>query len=269
MLIEERRRRLLEAVRTRGALSVAEAEKTLAVSRMTIHRDFDVLAEQGLVRKVHGGVVAVKEHGADLFDPRAQPFEERLAERREAKQAIARALAELTRDASTLLLDASTTVYFLSEHLREVPAAGERHVVTGSLPLFTALVRQAPHLRVSLTGGEPHVRTGSLVGPLAIASLGDSRFDFAVMSCLSVMEDEGSVFVASAEEASVKRAYLEHARKTVLACDSSKFGRTGVYPLGALQVFDYVVTEAATYGRDELRAALARGALGRVRGAGA
>src|SRR5262245_6016091 len=129
MLIEERRRRLLEAVNAKGSLSVADAEKALEVSRMTIHRDLDVLAAQGLVRKVHGGVVAVAQKEPDLFDPRARPFEDRVGTNREAKRAIGRHLAKLIGKAHTLVLDASTTVYALAEALPR-DEARELFVVT-------------------------------------------------------------------------------------------------------------------------------------------
>lgn len=266
--MEERRRRLLDAVKTRGALSVGEAEKTLSVSRMTIHRDLAALQAQGLVRKVHGGVVAVESH-AQRFHPRAQPFEERLIQRREQKKAIAAKVAGLIADASTLLLDASTTTYFLAERLGQRSGAGanraaarDHYVVTTSLPLLTELLRRNADMRVALTGGEPHARTGTLVGPLAVNSLGDLRFDFAIMSCLGVMVEEGTVFVSSAEEVAIKRAFLSHARRSILACDTGKLGQSGVHPLGRMGEFDYFVTEKAVYDQKAVQAAIRQGRLG-------
>lgn len=255
MLIEDRRRKLLEAVNAKGSLTVSEAERALEVSRMTVHRDLDVLAAQGLVRKVHGGVVAVHQRGADLFDPRARPFEERLAANREAKRTIAKHVAKLVGKASTLLLDASSTVYFLSESL--APEGRELVVTTGSLPLFSELVRRGG-MRVALHGGEPHARTGSLVGPLALASLGELRFDFAVVSALGLLEDEGAAFVSNQEEADVKRSYLDHARKKILALDTSKFGQSAPYKLGAITDYDFVVTEKGVMAPHELLGAARR-----------
>ena len=254
MLIEDRRRRLLDAVNARGSLTVAEAERALQVSRMTVHRDLDVLAAQGLVRKVHGGVVALSQRGTDLFDPRAQPFEDRLAIARDAKKAIARHVAGLVSKANTLLLDSSTTVYQLHEHLGAEAHNHETYVVTGSLPLFSELVRKQGRLRVALHGGEPHVRTGSLVGPLAINSLADTRFDFVVVSCLGVVPEEGAIFVSGSEEVQLKQAYLRHARRGVLAVDFSKFGQSGAHKLGDLSQFEFIVTEKGVHVPDEFAA---------------
>lgn len=250
MLIEERRRRLLEAVNAKGSLTVSEAEKALEVSRMTVHRDLDVLAAQGLVRKVHGGVVAVNQRGADLFDPRARPFEERLAVNREAKRAVARNVARLVAKGNTLLLDASSTVYFMSEFL---PGnTRELFVTTGGLPLFTELVRRTEPVRVALHGGEPHARTGSLVGPLAVASLTGMRFDFVVVSAMGLLEEEGAAFVSNQDEVELKRAYLGHGRKNILAIDTGKFGQSGAFTLGPIADFDFVVTEKGVFAPAEL-----------------
>jgi DeoR/GlpR family transcriptional regulator of sugar metabolism len=252
MLIEERRRRLLEAVNAKGSLTVAEAEKALDVSRMTVHRDLDVLAAQGLVRKVHGGVVALTQNDGDIFDPRARPFEERQAVNRDAKRAIARHVAKLIAKAHTVVLDASSTVYFMSDALGQNGESRDMFIVTGGLPLFSELLRRRDGLRVALHGGEPHARTGSLVGPLALASLGDMRFDFAVMSALGILEEEGTIYVSNPEEVELKRAYVARARKKILAIDSSKLGQSGAYLLGPLGDFDWIVTEKGPVAPGEL-----------------
>jgi DeoR/GlpR family transcriptional regulator of sugar metabolism len=238
MLSEERRHRLLEMIQQKGSLTVAEAERRLGVSRMTVHRDLGQLAEQDLVRKVHGGAVAVSTERA-LFDPRAASFKERLLAHAEAKRAIARHVARQLEGARTLILDASSTVFFLVETLA---APDEAFVIVGGLPLFAELQRRHPRLRVALHGGES-LRTGSLVGPLALASLADVRVDWAVVSCLGVMEDEAAVYDAHPEEVAVKRAYLERARHRLLACDSSKFGVSGAYRFTSFAEFDLIVTE--------------------------
>ncbi len=244
MLTEERRRRLLETVNTHGALTVGEAEKAFRVSRMTVHRDLEALAGQGLLRKVHGGVVAIPGTQAD---PRARPFEERLGVSADAKRAIGAHLAKVVADAHTLVLDASSTVYCLAESLPTRRVTQDLFVVTGGLPLFSALLRRRDGVRVALHGGEPHARTGSLVGPLALASLGEARFDYAVISALGVLPEESAVYISNPEEVEVKRAYLARARCKVLAVDTGKLGQSGAYRLGPLAEFTLIVTEKGVF----------------------
>ena len=245
LFAEERRRLLVEALHRGGSLSVAEAERMLNVSRMTVHRDLDALAAQGLARKVHGGVVAAPEDdGAARW---AKPFQERLAADLDAKRAIARRLLRLTAGARTLVLDASTTAWVFGQELARRPESGSLFVVTGSLPLFQELVRHREGPRAALHGGEPHPRTGSLVGPLAVAGLAEARFDWAVVSACGLMEGEGIAYDATPEEAEVKRAYLARARRKVLAVDTSKLNVSAPYLLAPLAGFDALATENGAF----------------------
>ncbi|MHB8059919.1 MAG: DeoR family transcriptional regulator, partial [Gaiellaceae bacterium] len=55
MLAAQRQRAIVERVQAHGGVRVRELVQELGVSDMTIRRDLEALAEQGLVRKVHGG----------------------------------------------------------------------------------------------------------------------------------------------------------------------------------------------------------------------
>ncbi len=249
MLAEDRRKILLEKVAQRGSLSVADAEAHLNVSRMTIHRDLDVLADEGLLRKVHGGAVALTQDAASVSPEKwlARPFEERQPIAARAKQAIARHVAKMIGSAHTLLIDASSTSFGLGEALAKSNQPAERYVVTGGLPLFGALLQSGGDIRVALHGGEPHARTGSLVGPLAEASLREMRFDWAIVSAAGLMVEEGIVYEATQEEAILKRTYLCQARKSILAMDSSKVNSSGPYKLADFKAFDALVTEKGAF----------------------
>jgi len=241
MIAEERRRKLLEALRKNGALSVAAASGLLKVSRMTVHRDLDELAAGGMLRKVHGGAVAVppSETQRDL----ARSFDERAQSAATAKQRIAEHLARLVKGARTLALDASTTVFHLGALLAP-PAQGESlFIITNGIPLLQELRRRDAGFRVALTGGEPHPRTGSLVGPLAVKSLEGLRFDYAVVSATGWMQDEGTVNDSTPEGVAVKQACMARAHTKVLALDKSKLNFLAPYLLAKVEAFDLIVTE--------------------------
>jgi DeoR/GlpR family transcriptional regulator of sugar metabolism len=55
-----RRAQILADARERGGVSLRELSDRFAVSIPTIRRDLSALADQGLVRRVHGGAVAVR-----------------------------------------------------------------------------------------------------------------------------------------------------------------------------------------------------------------
>jgi DeoR/GlpR family transcriptional regulator of sugar metabolism len=241
MIAEERRRRLLETLHKSGALSVADVSTRMQVSRMTVHRDLDTLSAAGLLRKVHGGAVPVVRSGGG--NEVARPFTERKPANAQAKEQIARHLARVVAGARTLALDASSTVFALSQTIKPAPENSNMFIITHGIPLFTELRRNKPEIRVALTGGEPHPRTDSLVGPLAIKTLEGMRFDFAIVSAAGLMDEEGQVYDATPEGAAIKQALLARANRTILALDKSKINLLAPYPLELLSNFDMLVTE--------------------------
>ncbi len=244
MLSPDRRRRLLSLIRSQGSVQITGLEKTLDVSRMTLYRDLEALVAEGLVQRVHGGVIALEGGAVELFvDPRAHPLEERITVARLEKEAIARHLVTVLSTVRTAVVDNSSTIFMLSQVLPGSPH--ELFLVTGGVSLYVELQRRAvENIRVAIHGGEPHPRTGSLVGPMAQGGLNEMRFDMAAMSCLGVVPDEDAVFVSNAEEAEVKRTYMARARRKVLAIDGGKLGRSGPYRLCKLSEFDLVITES-------------------------
>lgn len=55
--VDQRHERVLELVRERGSLRVAELAAELGVSAVTLRRDVEALAAQGRVQRLHGAVV--------------------------------------------------------------------------------------------------------------------------------------------------------------------------------------------------------------------
>src|SRR5215468_10954953 len=92
MLAGQRQQLILREVRRNGAVRVSELVKLLRVSDMTVRRDLDVLAEGGLVEKVHGGATTPSMTPTD--DP---GLETRLHRRLREKAAIAEAARALVR----------------------------------------------------------------------------------------------------------------------------------------------------------------------------
>lgn len=64
LLPESRRAQIVDELRLRGMLRVTELSKILGVAAVTIRRDINHLADEGLVRRVHGGA-AIDPPGLD------------------------------------------------------------------------------------------------------------------------------------------------------------------------------------------------------------
>ncbi len=215
-------------VRVDGRVKVADLAVELDVSEMTIRRDLDLLAEQGLVQRIRGGAVAVG----------PQPFAERFGRQARAKDRIAAKLVDLVGDGGAIGVDASTTLQRLAGR---VGRPRELTVVTNGPDTFQAL-QDAPGVTALLTGGQLDPRTGSLVGPLATRAAREVLLRRLFVSAAAVDPRHGTS-EATLEEAEVKLALADVAAEVVVAVDSSKLGQRA--PARALppERVDLLVTE--------------------------
>ena len=158
MLVETRRRRLLELISRQGFATLDELVQTLGVSESTVRRDLEALDLAGSVKRTHGGAVYSGEvRSMPAFDDRTQTA---IAE----KRAIGRAAAALLEDGDSVLLDGGTTTLEVARAL-----LGRRvQVVTNSLPI-AQLLASSQQTDLILIGGYVYPRTGVAMGPLAIA----------------------------------------------------------------------------------------------------
>jgi Transcriptional regulators of sugar metabolism len=163
MLAQQRQQAILERVRRDGGVRVADLVRELGVSDMTIRRDLEVLAERGLVEKVHGG--ATISGSAATREP---GFAAKSVRQQAEKEAIARHAARMVRPGTAIALSAGTTTWALAHHLVDV---ADLTVITNSVRVADVFHRSGrPDQTVVLTGG---VRTPSdaLVGPVAVAAI--------------------------------------------------------------------------------------------------
>ncbi len=223
-----RREELARRLRAEGYLGSATVARDLGVSEMTIRRDLRQLELDGLARRVVGG--------ARLADGAGIPFEERTRTGAWQKRSIAARAVEVLGAASTVALDAGTTVAPLGALL---PAGTT--VVTHSVPAITACAGRDDLELISL-GGVYQTETRAFAGPTTRAGLEALSVDVAVLSTTAI--DDVGVLCASVLDAEIKRGMSAIARRTVLLADSSKFRARASIRFGALSMIDTLVTDA-------------------------
>ena len=246
VLARQRQARILEWIRQVGAIRVTELVHELGVSDMTVRRDLAVLAEQGLLEKVHGGATLV--HDSALLEPgfvaksTLQPAE---------KAAIAAEAATLVAPGMAIGLSAGTTTAALARRLAEVPGLT---VVTDSLRVADAFTDPGSSGQtVVLTGG---VRTPSdaLVGPFAVAVLERVHLDLVVLGTHG-MELRAGFTSPNLLEAETNRAMVAAGRRLVIVADHTKWGLVGLSSFARLDQADVLVSDNSL--STDARAALA------------
>ncbi|MEU1348603.1 DeoR/GlpR family DNA-binding transcription regulator [Streptomyces sp. NPDC005775] len=242
LLAEQRRALILDEVRRRGGVRVNELTRKLSVSDMTVRRDLDALARQGVIEKVHGGAVPVVE--ASTHEP---GFEAKSALELTAKEDIARAAAAMAVPGSAIALSGGTTTFALAQQLLDVP---DLTVVTNSVrvaDVFHAAQRPgSPGTRpgaatVVLTGG---VRTpsDSLVGPVADRAIASLHFDVLFLGVHGISV-EGGLSTPNLAEAETNRRFVQSARRVVVVADHTKWGTVGLSSFATLDQVHTFVTD--------------------------
>ncbi len=235
MLARHRQSLILQAVRNDGSARVSDLTQQLGVSDMTIRRDLEVLAKDGLVEKVHGGAVLPGSHGG--HEP---GFEDKLVLERPEKTSIARTAAGLVRPGTAIAIAAGTTTFALAQCLLDVPGLT---IVTNSLRVANLFGgnRTPDVASVVLTGG---MRTASdaLVGPVADRTISSLHFDTLFLGCTG-LDPEVGLSTPNLAEAETNRALIKVARRVVVLADHTKWGVVSLASFAPVDKINVLVTD--------------------------
>ncbi len=239
----ERQRIIVERLREAPRVAVTELVQATGASDMTVRRDLDFLAAQGVLKRVHGGAISVLPAGVE------PPFAARSTADVAAKVAIARAAVEYLRDGETIVLDSGTTALEVARLLRN------RTMTVMPLSLHIAHeLADAPGIRLLMPGGEPRKGELALVGPLTLASLRALRFDVAVLSpCAFGLESGLTAFDLG--DAEVKLQAMEVATRSMILADGAKWDRAALAYICPVERPDLIITDSSA--PESARAALA------------
>ncbi|MEP6895827.1 MAG: transcriptional regulator [Chloroflexota bacterium] len=137
-----------------------------------------------------------------------------------AKLAIAREAAVLVNDGDSILLDASSTDYFLARALSD---RQELRVVTNGFEVARELAEN-PSNNVILIGGVVNNNSSSVTGLLSERIIEELRIAKAFLSCSGFSLERGMTEILMAE-GQIKRKVIDSSQQLFALVDSSKFGR--------------------------------------------
>jgi DeoR/GlpR family transcriptional regulator of sugar metabolism len=216
----ERRQRILNFLREQPGIGVPDLARLAGVSEGTIRNDLRALDHTGQLMRVRGGGVPLDEQ------PNHSPaFAARALTHRQAKQCIACRAAKLVKDNDSLLLDSSTTVYYLACQLKD---RRDLTVITNGIEAGRELAKN-PSNTVILLGGVLRVDGMSIMEPLGESFLENYHIKTAFVSCSGFTPESGLTEV-DIYEAQIKRKMIASSGAVVALIDSSKFGRMDLTP---------------------------------------
>ena len=234
LLVEERRRRILDLVRTRERLTVGELVKHFGVSPVTVRGDLDALAANGEIVRSHGGAIKVRDAFPDL------PLNVKETLHHAEKVRIGHAAAQLIREDEIVILDSGTTTAEIARQVKFLKLKSLT-VVTNALNVGLELAN-LPHVRIVMVGGLLRHTSSSTVGPHAELTLRGLNADRLFLG-VDALDPEIGVSTPDLLEAQVNRLMIKVSREVTAVADSSKFLRRSLSIITEMSAIHRVITD--------------------------
>ncbi|HYD99438.1 MAG TPA: DeoR family transcriptional regulator [Alphaproteobacteria bacterium] len=231
----DRQGQILELAQRQGFVSIDGLARHFAVTPQTIRRDINQLCAQGLLQRYHGGAGPASPGSVQNAD-----YALRKAQATEAKQRIARLVADHVPDQSSLFINIGTTTEAVAQALAE--KRGLR-IITNNLNVAGFLAGHTD-FEVIIAGGLVRNRDGGIIGEATIDFIRQFRVDIGIIG-ISGIDLDGALLDFDYREVRVAQAIVANARRTFLAADHSKFGRSAMVRLGHIGEVAALFTDRA------------------------
>lgn len=237
LLSFDRRKKILEIVNSRKSATVDALAEEFPVSRMTISRDLEKLEEEGLLKRVRGGAIALSHI---VVSPRASLASKSLTDE---QNRIGVQASGLISDGDFIIIESGSTCLALVENLIE---KDHLKIVTASPMIAMRLAEITEQFNkdfeILVSGGLLNVYKSFLLGPTAISTFENIKVDTAFLSVTAIDADAG-ITADDVNESAVTKMILENcADKTVGLIISSKFNKTSFLKVSDINSLDEIIT---------------------------
>lgn len=230
MELNHRQKEILATLKANQDIQIDHLAELFSVTTQTIRRDVNHLCEQGLARRVHGGVSLPTTLTNTSYRFRA-------GVESETKDSIAIAVADAIPEGSTIMMGIGTTVTRIAQYLLAKPAL---RVITNNLQV-ARILEANEQIEVYLAGGLFRREHQDMVGSSVVHFFSDFEADIGICGCGSVTD---SHFAMEHEqvEADLSKSIIKNSRESWLVADASKWGRFAALKVASLEQFDRVYT---------------------------
>jgi DeoR/GlpR family transcriptional regulator of sugar metabolism len=221
---ETRQSEILDVLTRERYLKVAELSLRFGVSQMSIRRDLALLEQQGLLRRVHGGMVAtpLSRLGLEI----SPDFITQLKKHYDVKEAIARLAAGLVQPGDHLIFDSGDISYLVACALSgDLLTQGKLAAITNSIPVALEL-SPWPGVVTILMGGE--YRAGgamSLSGADTLRGLDGLHADKMFLTAAAIDFQEGVNLQPLDGDVELAKRMVAACSRVILLAPGSVIGR--------------------------------------------
>ena len=232
MFAEERKRKIMQYLNSRGKIVVPELCETFGVSASTIRNDLRALEEAHLLMRTHGGAII-----STKISHEPLPATEKSKMYRQ-KQNIAREAFQLIEDGDTIAVGSGTTS---AELIQLLPQRSELTIVLNDIH-FASWLEANTNFIIFILGGFVRNKYHNIVSPIKSEMLERLNIDKAFVSCNGVTVRNG-VTTPNLENALGVHQMLEASCEIYVLSDSSKIGAVTFAKIIDLKEINALITD--------------------------
>lgn len=233
MLAIERRQRIINIIQDKKKVLVQQLASEFSVTEETIRRDLEKLEDQGILKRTYGGAVISEGTNSDM------PLFIREVTNKEGKMKIAEKVANEIKEGETLMLDSSSTAFYVAKCLKE--SGKSVTLITNSLRIASEM-QDVNGINLILAGGNFRISAKSFVGKWAENIVKNYYVNKAILCCKGMDMNRG-VMDSNEQEAEVKKNMAKCADEVFLIVDNVKFNRSSFVKIMDFKDIDYVYTD--------------------------
>jgi DeoR family transcriptional regulator of aga operon len=233
LLLEERRRQILDLLQEHGRVTVDELAERFATSTVTIRADLKDLATEGALLRTHRGALVRRDN-----DDLSIAVKETL--RHPEKVRIAEAAAALIQDGETIILDSGTTTAEIAKQIRLMKDRSI-NVITHALNI-AVLLSNVPHVQLIVLGGILQPESHSLFGPMAEHGLDGLRADRLFLG-VDGLDPAIGLMTPRLAEAQLNTRMISVAHQVIAVTDSTKLMRRNVSVIATVEQLHLLITD--------------------------
>lgn len=238
MYIEERHERIINTLQSTGRIDVKKLADTFHVSKETIRRDLNILSENGLLLRTHGGAVLSRQEQVPASASET-PVSIRTVQNTSAKETICRYAAKFINDGDTIFVDNSTTCVYLYKNLSPEMQVT---IITNSISFLAECAKVVnPNHTVVCLGGILKNSNLSFYGNITMKNAKQYYPNKAFISCTGIAS-KSRITDSGVQEIDIKRFLIEASKEVFLLADEKKFQPIGQIFLCEYSNIDYLVT---------------------------
>ena len=200
-----------------GEVSVKDLAGHLLTSEMTTRRDLNVLEEEGIIRRTHGG--AILSDSYHYNDKTQYLIGKEIEKNVRQKSIIGLKAASLVNQGEAVGFDIGTTVPFIAKYLdRDINITAVCVTFECAMELYNK-----KNVNLFITGGYLHRDSDVFSSDEGIELLKKVRTDKVFLSAGGIDAELGLTCYHDFH-VMIKKIMMKHSKKIILVADSTKFG---------------------------------------------